>query len=76
MKEKVCNFFSISNPVVFYCNMANKIRTIGQSLDRIKDKIIGFGLRMEVVNLISDISLDRDIDSSMIQKLYERKMMF
>ena len=49
--------------------MANKIRTFGQSVDRIKDKIIGFGLRMEFVNLIVEISLDREIDSSMIRKL-------
>ena len=26
MKEKVCNFFSFSNPVVFYCNMTNKLK--------------------------------------------------
>ena len=54
--------------------MANIIKTIGQSLDRTKDDIVGFGL-MEFVNLIFEISLDREIDS-MIRKLCERKMMF
>ena len=48
--------------------MANKIRTFGQLVDRIKDKIIGFGLRMEFVNLIVEISLDREINSFMIRK--------
>ena len=74
MKEKVWNFFSLSNPVVYSCNMVNINKTIGQSLDRTKDDIVGFGL-MEFVNLIFEISLDREIDS-MIRKLCERKMMF
>ena len=41
--------------------MANIIKTIGQSLDRTEDDIVGFGL-MEFVKLIFKISLDREID--------------
>ncbi|XP_030940330.1 putative disease resistance protein RGA3 [Quercus lobata] len=44
MKRKVCFFFSLSNPIAFRIKMANKIKTIHESLKRINDEANGFGL--------------------------------
>ena len=62
-KKKVRSFFSLSNPVVFPFKMANKIKNINQSLDRIKTDIAAFGLRMESVKSIPKFGLDRETDS-------------
>ena len=62
-KKKVRSFFSLSNPIVFPFKMANKIKNINQSLDRIKTDIAAFGLRMESVNSIPKFGLDRETDS-------------
>jgi hypothetical protein len=58
MKEKVCSSYSLSNNIV-----ANKIRTINESLNGLKDEIASFDLRVEFVNLIPEISLKKEIDS-------------
>ena len=44
MKRKVRLFFSFSNPIAFRIKMANKVKTIGDSLKRINDIANGFGL--------------------------------
>ncbi|KAK9997547.1 hypothetical protein SO802_022233 [Lithocarpus litseifolius] len=44
MRRKVCFFFSLSNPVAFRIKMANKVKTIHESLKRIYDKANGLGL--------------------------------
>ena len=44
MKRKVRFFFSFSNPIAFRIKMANKVKTIGDSLKRINDTANGFGL--------------------------------
>ncbi|XP_030938839.1 putative disease resistance protein RGA1 [Quercus lobata] len=44
MKRKVCFFFSLSNPIAFRIKMANKVKTIHESLKRINDEANGFGL--------------------------------
>jgi hypothetical protein len=63
MKEKVCSSCSLSNNIVFPFNLANKIRTINESLNGLKDEIASFDLRVEFVNLIPEISLKKEIDS-------------
>nr|POE69753.1 putative disease resistance rpp13-like protein 1 [Quercus suber] len=61
-RKKVRSFFSPSNPIVFPFKMGNKIRSINQSLDRIKTNVALLGLR-ESSNPIPKIGLDRETDS-------------
>jgi hypothetical protein len=63
MKEKVCSSYSLSNHIVFPFNMANKVKTINESLNGLKDEIASFDLRVEFVNLIPEINLKKEIDS-------------
>ncbi|KAK9997542.1 hypothetical protein SO802_022228 [Lithocarpus litseifolius] len=62
MKRKVCFFFSFSNPIAFRFKMANKVKTIADSLKRIYDRaIIEFGLtRAESTNANFDIMPNRE----------------
>ena len=57
MKEKVPSFL-LSSPIVFPHEMANTIKTINQSLDRITN-----GLELWSMDPIPKISLDREMDS-------------
>ncbi|XP_030940159.1 putative disease resistance protein RGA3 [Quercus lobata] len=61
-RKKVRSFFSPSNPIVFPFKMGNKIKSINQSLDRIKTDVALLGLR-ESLNPIPKIGLDRETDS-------------
>ena len=61
-RKKVRSFFSPSNPIVFPFKMGNKIKSINQSLDRIKIDVALLGLR-ESSNSIPKIGLDRETDS-------------
>ncbi|XP_050258774.1 putative disease resistance protein RGA3 [Quercus robur] len=61
-RKKVRSFFSPSNPIVFPFKMGNKIKSINQSLDRIKTDVALLGLR-ESLNPIPKISLDQETDS-------------
>nr|XP_023915452.1 putative disease resistance protein RGA3 [Quercus suber] len=64
MKRKVCFFFSLSNPVAFRIKMANKIKTIHESLKRINDEANGFGLiRAGSVNGNPETIPNRETDS-------------
>ena len=61
IKRKVCFFFSFSNPIEFRFKMANKVKTIGDSLKRINDEAIGFGLiRAEPINANLDTIPNRE----------------
>ena len=61
-RKKVCSFFSPSNPIVFPFKMVKKIKSVNQSLDRIKTDVALLGLR-ESLNPIPKIGLDRETDS-------------
>nr|XP_023908323.1 putative disease resistance protein RGA3 [Quercus suber] len=67
MKRKVCFFFSFSNPIAFRCKMANKVKTIAESLKRINDEANQYGLtRVELVNANPKIiPSHRETDSSL-----------
>ena len=64
MKRKVCFFFSLSNPIAFRIKMANKFKTIRESLKRINDEANGFGLiRAGSVNINPETIPNRETDS-------------
>ncbi|XP_030940125.1 putative disease resistance protein RGA1 [Quercus lobata] len=64
MKRKVCFFFSFSNPIAFRIKMANKVKTISESLKRINEEADRFGLaREKLVNAILAIIPNRETDS-------------
>ena len=54
LQQKVLNYSSPSNDII---NMANKIKTINELLNRLKRDIASYDLRAEFVNLIPEISL-------------------
>ena len=61
MKRKVCFFFSFSNPIAFRFKMANKVKTIADSLKRIKNEANGLGLiRVESINANLDTMPNRE----------------
>ena len=61
MARKVLFFFSSSNPIVFRFKMANKVKTIHESLKRINDEADQLGLtRAELVNTNLDPMPDRE----------------
>ncbi|KAK9997535.1 hypothetical protein SO802_022221 [Lithocarpus litseifolius] len=70
MKRKVCFFFSFSNPIAFRFKMANKVKTIAESLKRINDEANQFGLtRVKSVNVnpenvLGQRETDRFLDNS------------
>ncbi|XP_075661211.1 putative disease resistance protein RGA3 [Castanea sativa] len=65
MKRKVCFFFSFSNPIAFRIKMANKVKTISESLKNINEEADGFGLtRAKLVNANPEIIPYRETDSS------------
>ncbi|KAK4566336.1 hypothetical protein RGQ29_002545 [Quercus rubra] len=64
MKRKVCFFFSFSNPLAFRIKMANKVKTIHESLKRINDEANGFGLiRAGSINGNPETIPNRETDS-------------
>ncbi|XP_075662657.1 disease resistance protein RGA2-like [Castanea sativa] len=64
MKRKVCFFFSFSNPIAFRFKMANKVKTIADSLKRVNDEAIRFGLiRAESINANPETIPNRETDS-------------
>ncbi|XP_050258844.1 putative disease resistance protein RGA1 [Quercus robur] len=66
MKRKVHFFFSSSNPISFRIKMANKIKTISESLKKINEEANGFGLTKErLVNADLEIIPNRETDSSL-----------
>nr|POF21133.1 disease resistance protein tao1 [Quercus suber] len=60
LQQKVLNYSSPSNDII---NMANKIKTINESLNRLKGDIASYDLRAEFVNSIPEISFNMEIDS-------------
>ncbi|XP_030940149.1 putative disease resistance protein RGA1 [Quercus lobata] len=65
MKRKVCFFFSFSNPIAFRIKMANKVKTISESLKKINEEADGFGLtRAKLVNANPEIIPNRETDAS------------
>ena len=63
MKRRVCFFFSFSSHVAFRIKMANKVKTISESLKKINEEADGFGLtRAKLVNANPEIN--RETDSS------------
>ncbi|KAK9997549.1 hypothetical protein SO802_022235 [Lithocarpus litseifolius] len=61
MKRKVCFFFSFSNPIAFRFKMANKVKTIGESLKRINVEAVQFGLaEVKLVNTNLDTIPNRE----------------
>ena len=52
--DQVCSFS--------FCNL-DKVKTIKLSLDKIVNDVVGFGLRMKLVNSVNKISLEKNIDS-------------
>uniref|UniRef100_A0A7N2M5C6 Uncharacterized protein n=1 Tax=Quercus lobata TaxID=97700 RepID=A0A7N2M5C6_QUELO len=66
MKRKVCFFFSFSNPIAFRLKMANKIKSIHESLKEINDKANSYGFaRASPVNANLEIIPNRETDSSL-----------
>ena len=64
MKRKVCFFFSFSNPIAFRFKMANKVKSIADSLKRVNDEAIGFGLlRAESIIANLDTIPNRETNS-------------
>ncbi|KAK4566156.1 hypothetical protein RGQ29_002392 [Quercus rubra] len=60
LQQKVINYSSPSNDTI---NMANKIKIINESLNRLKGDIASYELRAEFVNSIPEISFNMEIDS-------------
>ena len=60
LQQKVLNYSSPSNVII---NMANKIKTINESLNRLKGDIASYDLRAKLENSIPDISFNMEIDS-------------
>ncbi|XP_050258767.1 putative disease resistance protein At3g14460 [Quercus robur] len=60
LQQKVINYSSPSNDII---NMANKIKIINDSLNRLKGDIASYELRAEFVNSIPEISFNMEIDS-------------
>ena len=52
--DQVCSFS--------FCNL-DKVKTIKLLLDKIVNDVVGFGLRMKLVNSVNKISLEKNIDS-------------
>ncbi|XP_050256547.1 putative disease resistance protein RGA4 isoform X2 [Quercus robur] len=70
MKRKVRFFFSFSNPIAFRIKMANKVKTIGDSLKRINDTANGFGLtRAGSVNDNPEIISSHQVTDSFLDHL-------
>ncbi|XVF65859.1 hypothetical protein PTKIN_Ptkin09bG0284800 [Pterospermum kingtungense] len=63
--KQVCNFFSLTNPVLFHFIMANKIQNINDSLDKIKAEgfVLGLSNRVGSISRITEIGQDFDSDS-------------
>ncbi|KAK4583746.1 hypothetical protein RGQ29_021747 [Quercus rubra] len=64
MKRKVFFFFSSSNPFAFRINMANKIKTMLKSLEKISNKAKEFDFARSI-NAIPEVILNRETDSSL-----------
>ncbi|XP_030940161.1 putative disease resistance protein RGA1 [Quercus lobata] len=65
MKRKVCFFFSFSNPIAFRFKMANKVKSIHESLKRINDEAKPYDLaKVGPVNANLEIIPKRETDSS------------
>ncbi|XP_021291640.1 putative disease resistance protein RGA3 [Herrania umbratica] len=56
--KQVCDFFSLTNPVLFHFMMANKVKQINQSLDQIKNEGFVLGLRNRPVGRITVLGQD------------------
>ncbi|XP_065619033.1 putative disease resistance protein RGA3 [Quercus suber] len=66
MQRKVCFFFSFSNPVAFRINMANKIKTMLKSLEKIINKAKEFEFASaRSINAIPEVIPNRETDSSL-----------
>nr|POF24241.1 putative disease resistance rpp13-like protein 1 [Quercus suber] len=65
MKRKVCFFFSFSNPIAFRIKMANKVKTISDSLKKINEEANGFGLtKAKLVNANPEKIPNRETDET------------
>uniref|UniRef100_A0A7N2MWG3 Disease resistance N-terminal domain-containing protein n=1 Tax=Quercus lobata TaxID=97700 RepID=A0A7N2MWG3_QUELO len=62
LQQKVLNYSSPSNDIIKF-NMANKIKTINKTLNRLKGDIASYDLRAEFENSIPKISFSMEIDS-------------
>ncbi|KAM4118582.1 hypothetical protein ACB094_02G214600 [Castanea mollissima] len=66
MKRKVFFFFSFSNPIAFRINMANKIKTMLKSLEKISNKAKEFEFASAgSINAIPEVIPNRETDSSL-----------
>ncbi|KAK9990019.1 hypothetical protein SO802_025004 [Lithocarpus litseifolius] len=66
MMRKVFFFFSFSNPIAFRINMANKIKTMLKSLEKISNKAKEFEFAsVGSINAIPEVILNRETDSSL-----------
>nr|XP_023929275.1 putative disease resistance protein RGA3 [Quercus suber] len=66
MMRKVFFFFSFSNPIAFRINMANKIRTMLKSLEKISNKAKEFEFASAgSINAIPEFIPNRETDSSL-----------
>jgi len=61
-KGKVCDCFSLHNPVAFRLNMGQKVKEINGSLHEIQKLAIGFGLGIACQHVESAPEVIRDID--------------
>ncbi|KAB5530113.1 hypothetical protein DKX38_020194 [Salix brachista] len=67
-KRKVCDWFSLHNPVAFHMSMGQKIKEINGSLDEIQRLASLCGLRLTApqhADGAPEISLDRETESSL-----------
>ena len=66
LQHKVINYSSPSNDII---KMANEIKIINESLNRLKGLIASYELRAEFVNSIPEISFNMEIDSFLDSKV-------
>ncbi|XVF29622.1 hypothetical protein REPUB_Repub15cG0137800 [Reevesia pubescens] len=73
--KQVQKFFSLSNPVLFRFMMANKVKKINKSLDKIKNEgiVLGLNNRVGAVGRIIEFSQDSETDSFLDSEPVGRK---
>ncbi|XP_057969254.1 putative disease resistance protein RGA3 [Malania oleifera] len=72
--RKVCNFCSLSSPIVFRIKMGHRVRNFNISLEKSMNRAISFGLRpMLSIDPISQTRVSRETDSSVDDSKFGRE---
>lgn len=69
IKEKVCRFFSVSNPLIFRAKLSDKIKEIQERLSIISVEKDRFGLNAQSVNNDTAHTQSREMTYSYVNKL-------